>query len=178
MKIPRDLSDLTALAGEAGDRPFDHLERKKPGAKAREAVAQSSHPPQVKAALFLYLDCFDEAHDIAQNHEGTLTGNWLHAIVHRREPDASNSKYWYARVDLPPEVSRGIAEEIQRMGTIPALEPLYRKVSESGSWEPAAFVDLCGKFLKKSPQDPAYQTLAKIQEIEWRYLLEFILAGG
>ena len=42
-----------------------------------------------------------QAHQIANDHEGTVIGNWLHAIAHRREPDASNSKYWYHRVEGP-----------------------------------------------------------------------------
>jgi hypothetical protein len=47
-------------------------------------------------ALWLWHDFLDQAHQIAQQNE-SAEGSWLHAIVHRREGDFSNSKYWYAR---------------------------------------------------------------------------------
>ena len=47
-------------------------------------------------AMWLWHDFLDEAHQIAQADESP-EGSWLHAIVHRREGDFSNSKYWYAR---------------------------------------------------------------------------------
>lgn len=36
------------------------------------------------------------AHNIAQKYSDT-TANWLHAVLHKIEGDAWNSKYWYAR---------------------------------------------------------------------------------
>lgn len=36
------------------------------------------------------------AHEIAQSHADPIA-NWLHAILHKIEGDAWNSKYWYAR---------------------------------------------------------------------------------
>jgi hypothetical protein len=47
-------------------------------------------------AMWLWHDFLDEAHKISQDMERP-EGSWLHAIVHRREGDFSNSKYWYAR---------------------------------------------------------------------------------
>ncbi|MBC8106687.1 MAG: hypothetical protein H7Z14_08875 [Anaerolineae bacterium] len=47
-------------------------------------------------AMWLWHDFVDEAHKISQDID-SAEGSWLHAIVHRREGDFSNSKYWYAR---------------------------------------------------------------------------------
>jgi len=47
-------------------------------------------------AMWLWHDFIEDAHKIAQDEESP-EGSWLHAIVHRREGDFSNSKYWYAR---------------------------------------------------------------------------------
>jgi hypothetical protein len=38
------------------------------------------------------------AHAIAQRHEGDATADWLHAVLHKIEGDADNSRYWYRRV--------------------------------------------------------------------------------
>lgn len=36
------------------------------------------------------------AHNIAQDYNDT-TANWLHAVLHKMEGDAWNSRYWYAK---------------------------------------------------------------------------------
>jgi hypothetical protein len=42
---------------------------------------------------------WDAAHAIAQSLEGDRQADWLHAILHKIEGDAANSRYWYARTD-------------------------------------------------------------------------------
>ncbi len=173
------------LAMRQDPRPFSRLVRGKPVAKGREAVAAlagKGHPdgtlPLLQAALYLCFDCFDEAHQIAQDYEG-VTGNWLHAIAHRREPDASNSKYWYRRVHAPDKVLGKIgreALELLRKSPEKELEPLAKKMGKTGAWEPEAFVDLCDQFREKDPHSSAYKILAALQEVEWKGLAEFILS--
>jgi hypothetical protein len=47
------------------------------------------------------------AHLIAQDHEGDVLANWIHAVCHRMEGDLGNARYWYERcarslhADLP-----------------------------------------------------------------------------
>jgi hypothetical protein len=40
---------------------------------------------------------WDEAHEIAQRHEGDATADWLHAVLHKIEGDAGNAHFWYRR---------------------------------------------------------------------------------
>ena len=37
------------------------------------------------------------AHTIVQAHEGDQTACWIHACLHKLEPDESNSRYWHRR---------------------------------------------------------------------------------
>jgi len=37
------------------------------------------------------------AHNIVQKYSDNNTANWLHAVLHKIEGDAFNSRYWYAR---------------------------------------------------------------------------------
>ena len=44
---------------------------------------------------------WENAHDSAQQDEGPA-GSWVHAYLHRKEGDASNAEYWYARAGKTP----------------------------------------------------------------------------
>jgi hypothetical protein len=37
------------------------------------------------------------AHEIVQQDEADATSCWIHAVLHKIEGDAGNSRYWYAR---------------------------------------------------------------------------------
>src|SRR5437868_5279501 len=49
------------------------------------------------AGLWLYHNFLDESHAISQDLD-TVEGSYWHALMHRREPDYSNAKYWFRRV--------------------------------------------------------------------------------
>lgn len=64
-------------------------------------MPSSSHPPSHSAQLLdaitaALADDWDTAHNIAQDH-GDAYANWIHAVLHKIEGDAWNSRYWYAR---------------------------------------------------------------------------------
>src|SRR5262245_3188989 len=46
------------------------------------------------SALWLWHDFLDESHQISQDID-TVSGSYWHAIMHRREPDYGNAKYWF-----------------------------------------------------------------------------------
>lgn len=46
---------------------------------------------------------WNKAHAIAQRHEGDPTADWLHAVLHKIDGDATNARYWYARTDIEYE---------------------------------------------------------------------------
>jgi hypothetical protein len=43
---------------------------------------------------------WDGAHRIVQQID-TVESNSIHAYLHRKEPDESNARYWYGRVNKP-----------------------------------------------------------------------------
>jgi len=38
-----------------------------------------------------------KAHEAAQENEGEAAHDWVHAYLHRKEPDPANAAYWYRR---------------------------------------------------------------------------------
>src|SRR5262249_32770701 len=83
------------------------------------------------SGLWLYHDFLDESHTISQDLPGWI-GSYWHGIMHRREPDAGNAKYWFRRVE-PNSVFIAMAAEVSKMG--PFLK--------DGTWDPFGFVDRC-----------------------------------
>jgi hypothetical protein len=81
-------------------------------AEFQDSQKQSAPPAGLSLALqSLWFDAkgeWDKAHDLAQK-DGGPSGDWVHAYLHRKEGDASNARYWYARARKP--VCTGSLEE-------------------------------------------------------------------
>ena len=63
---------------------------------AAELIRRLEASAPVKAGLLLYIDDIHGAHTISQELETELGSLW-HGIVHRREGDFSNARYWFRR---------------------------------------------------------------------------------
>jgi len=64
---------------------------------------------------------WDEAHEIAQRHEGDATADWLHAVLHKVEGDAGNARYWYRRCGRLERAGDDATKELQAIKA--SLEP-------------------------------------------------------
>src|SRR5262245_42960012 len=66
-------------------------------ASARSLVDESELPDLVRAGLYVYFSCWKQAHELVDDM-AEPEGKYWHAIVHRQEPDAGNSGYWFRQV--------------------------------------------------------------------------------
>jgi len=57
----------------------------------------------VAAGIYLYVDELDRSHTLSQRIETDLGAYW-HAVMHRREGDFSNSRYWLNRIVRMPDL--------------------------------------------------------------------------
>ncbi len=126
----------------------------------------------IQAGLFLWLDELDLAHAHAQAVEYTgkhRAGDYWHAIVHRREPDPSNSKYWYRQVGSHP-VYPALKQQAEALAG--AMEQTadshYQRLWTGSHWEPGLFVDFCSRC---SPGSTADLFARRLQAIEMILLL-------
>ncbi len=120
----------------------------------------------VLAALWLRHDFLDESHKISQRLESP-TGSFWHAIMHRREGDFSNSKYWYRQAGEHPALqvlANNAADAINRS---PADKSIFRIIATG--WNPSAYVDLV-EAVHQRQDDPRHDLAVLIQEIEWQTL--------
>lgn len=126
------------------------------------------------AGLWLWHDGLEESHRISQ---GVLdsTGSFWHAIMHRREGDFSNSKYWYARAAGHPCLQTLAAQAMPMVHREPADKALLRVILNG--WNANAFVDLV-ESASGNEADPRHAIAVQLQQLEWRVLWDHCARAG
>jgi hypothetical protein len=125
------------------------------------------------AGVWLLYDFLDESHAISQGVPNA-SGSFWHGIMHRREGDFANAKYWFRRVGSHP-VYAGLVAAAQRLGESASSEAA-RALTAEGEWDPYQFVDLCQSAVRgKSGAEPL---LVSIQQAEWELLFDHCYAAA
>jgi hypothetical protein len=161
-----------ALVVEGGTPPETRklLEGVKPEQLLSVPVKSPDNASAMLAGVWLWHDGLDECHRIVQKSgESNTTFSFWHAIMHRREGDFGNSKYWYARAAGHPVLTTLGIHASGAMHSLPADRDLL-KIILSG-FNPAAFVDLVEQVVDR-PDDPRHRTAILLQQMEWRLLFD------
>ncbi|MFO1020656.1 MAG: hypothetical protein U0903_08165 [Planctomycetales bacterium] len=124
-----------------------------PGARsAPDAVA-------FKAGLFLLHDDLPHSHELSQSIEGAgihRAADYWHAILHRREPDYGNAKYWFRALGEHPifkPLGEFARQEIAQRELQMSDAEQARLFQGSAGWHPLTFVDLCEQASGKNQAD-------------------------
>ena len=94
----------SSFAATATHDAADRLRMLKPEQLLTKPVASLPDAKGLLAGLWLWHDWLDSSHTISQDIH-TPTGSFWHAIMHRREGDFCNAKYWYARCQRHPTLA-------------------------------------------------------------------------
>jgi hypothetical protein len=169
----KEVEEILALDG-SGQRlmPLAHgrcsLEeaRRRLGRVSANALFPNAPAPEAAlSGLWLYFSCLEESHSLSQKIQ-TPDGSFWHGIMHRQEPDASNSGYWFRRVGNHPvfgrllEEARLIAQAISEAG-----------VSFGPTWDPFAFIELCEQ-ARRERGSPRERLALEVQRAEWQLLFD------
>lgn len=147
-----------ALRGATVDTLFAHAR-----------IVQHDMAAACLSGLWLYHDYLDESHTLSQDISSP-TGSYWHGIMHRREPDFSNGKYWFRRVGHHPifpalaDAARALAADAQGLKRASWL-------ADATSWDPFAFIDLCEACY--SGKDADHALCRQVGLAEWRLLFDF-----
>ncbi|WP_332697419.1 hypothetical protein [Halalkalibacter lacteus] len=117
----------------------------------------------VKSGLLLWNDELNLSHTISQGISNEL-GSYWHGIMHRREGDFSNAKYWF-----------------KNAGNHPIYPFLYEKASvisaevkSWGEWDPSRFIDAVEHVVTNGLESSTEaETLRQIQVLEIALFLKF-----
>ncbi len=144
------------------DRLTPEQAAEKTGALAKACGVAGRPGECLKALVLLWNDHLDAAHDLVQDLPGPDAA-FVHGIMHRREPDYSNARYWFGRV-----------------GDHPAFEPLadvaapvlashaslpFRLIRE-GRWDGFAFIDAVSATRRSSDMPLVADVLRELQRLE------------
>ena len=165
MSIPQEIQkilDTPTLASLGPEHRTGALNLDQCHAALDKLDLAQQQKPLIHSALLLWHDHLDASHNLSQNINSN-DGSFLHGIMHRREPDYSNAKYWFTQA--------GQHEAFDSINTRAALALKDTSLTHlaTAKWDPFAYVDAVSE---ASPGTPEYEVLQKLQRIELEVLLE------
>ena len=121
------------------------------------------------AGLLLLHNFLDASHRVSQTIRSS-TGSFWHGIMHRREGDFSNAKYWFRNTGKHP-IQSDLKARAQEIATGSPAQTGASFLGQEGEWDPFAFVDLCQR--ASSRGKGLEQLCREVQMAEWELLFDY-----
>jgi len=129
----------------------------------------------LKSGLLIWNDAINDSHDISQGLSNN-TGSYWHGIMHRREPDYSNAKYWFGRVGthsiFPDLRERAIAIAKEQSNPSDKLNQIAQVIEKAEHWDPYQFIDWC-EAAENNTNSDVTRLLQQVQVAEIKLLLAY-----
>jgi hypothetical protein len=124
-------------------------------------LADATYPRLIRAGLLYAYDGIDESHRIVQEIATEYASYW-HGMLHRREGDFENSRYWFRRTGR-----LGVFGEMH--ARVAEVSPLMGRQSD---WDPYVFVGQCEQ--ARFGGDVNQKELVALQRIEFEVMFDYL----
>jgi hypothetical protein len=180
--IPSAILELFETDGLAGLGPHRRASaHSEPEVRSRtKAAMDASETPRssrdlILSAALLWHDHLDASHCVSQDIT-SVSGSFLHGIMHRREPDYPNGKYWFHRTgDHPvfPVIAERVADLLGGAGD----SELADRLVSGGNWNADGMVDACADAERGRLSPDEVRLIQQVQQIEIQTLVEAFCQG-
>jgi hypothetical protein len=120
------------------------------------------------SAVWLLHDDLHASHQLSQQIDNS-SGSFWHGIMHRREGDFSNARYWFRQVG-GHDVLNALSQRAAEIAAVRGEERALKKLITGGAWDACAFVDLCETVVRG--QGSTRELCLDIQQAEWELLFD------
>lgn len=114
----------------------------------------------VRGGLLYALDAIPEAHVVFQDAKGDL-GSYWHGMIHRREGDFDNARYWFRRSGILPVFS-----DMHR-----AASAFSALMARQANWDPYLFTGECEQ--ARFGETEGLNDLVALQRVEFELLFDY-----
>ncbi len=127
-------------------------------------LAQPPMLPLLRGGLLYALDALDLAHVPFQEESSDL-GSYWHGMLHRREGDFDNARYWFRRAGALPFFARlhSVAAESSAL------------MARQANWDPYAFTGECEQLRHGSEET---EKLPELQRAEFEAVFDYSWRQG
>lgn len=139
---------------------------------ARTLQLPPARADTLEALLLLWHDHHEPAHALVQDLPDADAA-FVHGILHRREPDDGNARYWFHRLGNHP----AMIPLAQAAAPLLDPHPHLHRLLPNGRWDPMAMIAAASA--ARQPGLPPYQIdlLRQLQALETRTLAQHLIRG-
>ncbi|MEM9026302.1 MAG: hypothetical protein AAGB06_05150 [Verrucomicrobiota bacterium] len=126
------------------------------------------------SALWLRFDALNAAHDVIDRID-SATGCLWHGILHRREGDYPNARYWMHQAGNHPTylyLAQGAGAILAQMSEMDSSE-IHAGIRV---WDAMYFVKLCERAVKEGGDLEGF--CSQVQDLEWKILFHFCIQSA
>ena len=117
--------------------------------------------PLLRAGLFYYHNALEDSHREVSKTESAAASYW-HGMVHRREGDFDNARYW-----------------MRRTGEHPTFQEMQSRASDASphmakqmGWDPYLFIHLCEQY--KYGETDYKKEIGHLQKVEFSVIFDYV----